>query len=85
MNRNKLGGETSASEQKGVIQWTGTLFTNVACLRLFLTSVRACDVVCPLDTATQSLNHGGLSCFLALLPRSFVSVRCLREANVAIF
>ena len=31
------------------------------------------------------LNHGGLSCFLALLPRSFVLVRCLREANVAIF
>ena len=31
------------------------------------------------------LNQGGLSCFLALLPRSFVLVRCLREANVAIF
>ena len=31
------------------------------------------------------LNHGGLSCFLALLPRSFVLVRCLREENVAIF
>ena len=23
----KVGGETSASEQKGVMQWTGTLFT----------------------------------------------------------
>ena len=32
-----------------------------------------------------SLNYGGLICFLALLPRSFVLVRCLREANVAIF
>ena len=27
----------------------------------------------------------GLSCFLALPPRSFVLGRCLREANVAIF
>ena len=34
---------------------------------------RACDVVYPLDTDT------------VLLPRSFVLVRCLREANVAIF
>ena len=32
-----------------------------------------------------SLNYGGFICFLALLPRSFVLVRCLREANVAIF
>ena len=32
-----------------------------------------------------SLNYGGFNCFLALLPRSFVLVRCLREANVAIF
>ena len=32
-----------------------------------------------------SLNYGGLICFLALLPRSFGLVRCLREANVAIF
>ena len=32
-----------------------------------------------------SLNYGGLICFLALLPRSFVLVRCLREANVTIF
>ena len=31
------------------------------------------------------MNYGGLICFLALLPRSFVLVRCLREANVAIF
>ena len=31
------------------------------------------------------MNYGGLNCFLALLPRSFVLVRCLREANVAIF
>ena len=31
------------------------------------------------------LNYGDLICFLALLPRSFVLVRCLREANVAIF
>ena len=33
----------------------------------------------------MSLNYGGLVCFLALLPRSFVLVRCLREANGAIF
>ena len=36
-------------------------------------------------TLPLSLNYGGLNCFLALLPRSFVLVRCLREANVAIF
>ena len=36
-------------------------------------------------TLPLSLNYGGLICFLALLPRSFVLVRCLREANVAIF
>ena len=29
-----MGGETSASEQKGVMQWTGTLLRNVACFRL---------------------------------------------------
>ena len=79
-----MGGETSASEQKGVMQWTGTAY-KCRLFRLFTISVRACDVVCPLDTATQSLSHGGLSCFLVLLPRSFVLVRCLREANVAIF
>ena len=48
----RLGGETSTSEQKCAMQWTGTLLRNVACFRLFVTSVRACDVVCPLDTAT---------------------------------
>ena len=32
-----------------------------------------------------SLNYGGLICFIALLLRSFVLVRCLREANVAFF
>ena len=58
---------------------------NVACFGLFATSVRACDVVCPLDTAAVTEFNGGLICFLALLPRSFVLVRCLREANVAIF
>ena len=47
-----MGSETSASEQKGVMQWTGTLLSNVACFRLRSGSVRACDVVCPLDTAT---------------------------------
>ena len=36
-------------------------------------------------TPPLSLNYGGLFCYLALLPRSFVLVRCLREANVAIF
>ena len=29
------GGEANASEQKGVMQWTGTLLRNVACFRLF--------------------------------------------------
>ena len=29
-----MGGERSASEQKGVMQWTGTLLRNVACFRL---------------------------------------------------
>ena len=43
-------------------------------------------MVCPLDTAAAlSQNYGGLSCFLVLLPRSLVLVRCFREANVAIF
>ena len=37
------------------------------------------------ETLPLSLNYGGLICFLALLPRSFVLVRYLREANVAIF
>ena len=37
------------------------------------------------QTPPLSLNYGGLICFLALLPRSFVLVRCLREANAAIF
>ena len=32
-----------------------------------------------------SLNYGGLICFLALLPRSFVLVRCFQGADVAIF
>ena len=36
-------------------------------------------------TLPLSLNYGVLICFLALLPRSFVLVRCLREANVAPF
>ena len=38
-------------------------------------------------TLPLSLNYGGLNCFLTLLPRSFVLVRCLREENinVAIF
>ena len=32
-----------------------------------------------------SLNYGGLISFLALLPRSFVLVRCLQEGNFHIF
>ena len=36
------------SEQKGVMQWTRDSFQKC---RLFSTSVRVCDVVCPLDTA----------------------------------
>ena len=75
-----MGGETSASEQNGVMQWSGTLLKKC---RLFSTSVRACDVVCPV--LPLSLNYVGLICFLALLPGSFVLVRRLREANVAIF
>ena len=75
-----MGGQTSASEQKGVMQWTGTLLKKC---RLLSTSVRACDVVCPV--LPLSLNYVCLICFLALLPGSFVLVRRLREANVAIF
>ena len=77
----KQGGETSAPEQKGVMQWTGTLLRNVACFRL--RSGLAMWVVH--KTLPLSLNYGGLICFLALLPRPFVLVRCLREANVASF
>ena len=36
-------------------------------------------------TLPLSLNYGSLICFLALLPRSVLVVRCLLEANVAIF
>ena len=36
-------------------------------------------------TLPLSQNYGGLSCFLVLLPRSLVLVRCFREADVAIF
>ena len=43
------------------------------------------DVICTLDTAAVTELYGGLTCFLALLPRSFVLVCGLREANVAIF
>ena len=45
-------------------------------------------MVCPLDTAAVaalSLNYGRLISFIGLLLRSFVLVRCLREANVGIF
>ena len=41
-------------------------------------------MVCPLDTAAIT-ELWRLDFFLALLLRSFVLVRCLREANVAIF
>ena len=39
-----------------MMQWTGTLLRDVACFRLrsglgVRVKVRACDVVCPLDTA----------------------------------
>ena len=43
-----LGGETSASEQKGVMQWTGTMLRNVAHFRL---PSGLAMLVCPLDTA----------------------------------
>ena len=45
---------------------------------------RACDLVCTLDTAAV-IELWRLDLFSLLLPRSFVLVRCLREANVAIF
>ena len=71
-----MGGETSMSEQKGVMQWTGTLFRNVAC---FSTSVRVCDVVCPLDTAAVTelwrLHFVFLHFFLVPLCRYAVSER----------
>ena len=76
-----MGGETRASEQKGVMQRTGTLLRNLACFRL--RSVLAMRFVH--QTLPLSQNYGGLICFLALLPRSFVLVRYLREANVAVF
>ena len=76
-----MGGETSASEQKGVMQWTGTMLRNVACFRL-LSGLAMWFVH---KTLPLSLNYGALICFLALLPLSFVLVRCLRDANVAIF
>ena len=65
-----------------MMQWTGTLLRNVACFRLrSRLAMWFVDKTLPL-----SLNYGALIiCFLALLPRSFVLVRCLREANVAIF
>ena len=76
-----MGGETSASEQNGVMRWTGTLLRNVACFRLRPgLAMWFVHYTLPL-----SLNYGGLICFLALLSRFFVLVRCLREANVAIF
>ena len=47
-----MGGETSASEQKGVIQWTGTLLIEMSLVFDFGQGLRrACDVVCTLDTA----------------------------------
>ena len=83
-----MGRETSASEQKGVMQWTGTLLRTVACF-LLRTELAMWFVH---ETLPLSLNYGDLTCFLALLPRSFVlvrclreAVRCLREANVVIF
>ena len=57
------------------------LLRNVACFRL--RSGLAMSFVH--EKLPLSLNYGGLICFLAFLPRSFVLVRCLREANVAIF
>ena len=62
-----------------MMQWTGTLLRNVACFRLRLVMWFVHK------TLPVSLNYGGLICFLALLSHSFVLVRCLREANVAIF
>ena len=44
----RVGGETSVSEQKGVMQWTGTLLRNVACFRLLAMWFAP---VCPVDTA----------------------------------
>ena len=74
-----MGGETGASEQKGVMQWTGTLLRPVFDFGQGL----RCGFVH--QTLPLLLNYGGLICFLALLPRSFVLVCCLREANVLFF
>ena len=63
-----MGGETSASEQKGVMQWTGTLLKNVACFRL--RSGLAMWFVH--WTLPLSLNYSPFISFLALLPRFFV-------------
>ena len=76
-----MGGETNASEQKGVMQWTGTLLRNVACFRLR----SGLGMWFAQWTLPLSPNYGDLICFLALLPRSYVLVRCLREADVTIF
>ena len=48
-----MSGETSASEQKGVMQWTGTLFRNVAYSRL--RSGTAMWFVHLIDTAVTEL------------------------------
>ena len=65
-----------------MMQWTGTMFRNVACFRLRSGLAMWFEH----KTLPLSLNYGALIiCFLSLLPRSFVLVRCLREANVAIF
>ena len=68
-----MGGETSAREQKGVMQWTGTLLRNVACFR---SSVRTCDVLCPLDTAavTKLWRLDLLSCTSSLVPLCWYAV-----------
>ena len=63
------------------MQWTGI------CLEISLIFDFGQGLRCGFvhQTLPLSLNYDGLICFLALLPRSFVLVRCLREANVAIF
>ena len=54
------------------------------CLEMSLVfDFRACDVVCPWHCRCHWIIAAWFV-FLQLLPRSFVLVRCLREANVAI-
>ena len=55
------------------------------CLEMSLVFDLSQGLRCSFSDTAAVTEFSGLICFLALLPRSFVLVRCLREANVAIF